>query len=873
MSAASSTRYEESLGAFQAGLGADWSVERRRDGPLLWALFSAEESDPPTQGWKIHISAAASDAAALCERVLPLLVESRTSFKVPATLEGFIHINSGIAGETQIGKIVTLYPSSNVAAADLARRIDVVWPQSNGPLVAAELAVRRKGAVTLRYGAFGGGPQLVTHAGTNLALVNPDGSLEPDDRSRPFPPWAPPLRLAYVLPESPDLMREIRCGPHEFLPITLLHSSPKGKVFYGIATHDAAEVAIKVVGLRTSEDLNGFNAGRKLEREFEMLAELETRAPGLAPSPVGVVAGDPAVLITRVMEGSVVEELSPRDRVSALPLLAASVGELHDAGFVHRDLKPCHAVQGADRVRLIDFELAARIGETDAPLGGTHGYLPPEGDEGPAAPAADVYALGVCIAHAMLDYEPGLLPRGSGRLVGLLHVVGARHAGRLVAALTHIDRDRRPDARKAAELIAESQGTLNDELAGTSRARRVPRRRREAWRAAIEAAEASRGFSRVRSQGRAWRNTHLESDFEAEGINLGSAGIVLGLMSVGEALGVQRFDGDACEGATALASDVAPAGSCGLYTGSAGVALALTVCGLRARRVGLLDAARERLRTAVANCRDLDLFSGAAGIVWAGCLMADVVGDDWPINTVKPLVDRLVETVSSNNGCPLWPGTASAWGEDETLTGAAHGGAGIAMALGIWGAQCGDKRATGVALKAFHELYRVGRTRDGASLAMTVGGQPTASNTWCHGAAGYLWCLLQSFGDRAELGEPIEWAVQCLAGASLVGDVTYCHGVSGQLEVWRMLRRVERYRVQARTRVELLTDVLLTLRQRKNGLSVWCSEDPSVVTPDLWLGFLAPATALALDLADCNHSLLSSSWLRAVAGCDPAVPA
>ena len=835
----------------------------------MWAVFVAKDSRPPTQGWKIHISAAASDAAALCERVLPLLVRLQTSFKIPATLEGFVHINSGIAGESQIGKIVTLYPPSEVVAADLARRVDVIWPQSNGPPVAAELAIRRNGAVTLRYGAFGGGPRVLNHSGTHFALVTPDGSLEPDDRSTPFPLWAPPLPLAYILPEAPDFTRQIACASRQYLPIVLLHSSPKAKVFYGIATDDASEVAIKIVRRRTCEDFRGFNAGRKIKREFETLTDLETLAPGLAPSPLGVLDADPTVLVTSAVEGTAVEDLSPTERVKALPLLASSVAQLHDAGFVHRDLKLCHALQTAGRVCLIDFELAARIGETNVPLGGTQGYFPPDGDDEPVNPTSDVYALGVCVAHAMLNYDPALLPPGPGRLVGLLQLTGARHAGWLVKVLTRSDLGRRPQARLAAEMVAESQGRMIGEAGGVSPSRRGRQRRRRARRAAMEAAQSTREFCVVRSGGRAWTNMHLECNFEAEGINLGAAGIMLGLMSLGEAFGVECFDEEVCEGAATLAAhDEAPIGTCGLFTGSAGVALALIVCGLRSRRIALVNAARVRLGMAVSNCRDLDLFSGAAGIVWAGCLMADMVGDDWPTEAVRPLVDRLLETVSAQNSCPLWPGAASAWREDEMLTGAAHGAAGIAMALGIWGEQCNDDRATRVALNVFHGLYRTARTSDGSSLTMIVGGEPTGPGAWCHGAAGYLWCLLQSFGDRIEFREPIEWGVQCLTSAPSIGDVTYCHGASGQLELWRMLRSIDRYRVQAAARVELLTDILLALRQRPNGLSVWCSEDSSVITPDLWLGFLAPATAMALDLVDCNHSLLSSSWLRAVARCD-----
>jgi lantibiotic modifying enzyme len=422
-------------------------------------------------------------------------------------------------------------------------------------------------------------------------------------------------------------------------------------------------------------------------------------------------------------------------------------------------------------------------------------------------------------------------------------------------------------------MLSESQERLTSETAYVpSRAMQTVNRRR-ARRAALEAARATRDYSMLRPEGRGWRNTHLESSFESEGINLGAAGILIGLMSVDEALGVRGFDDDVTQGASKLAGDEPPLGSCGLFTGSAGVALALTVCGLRLPHPRLVDRARDRLRAAASSCRDLDLFSGAAGIIWAGCVMADILDDPWPRETVRPLVDRVLTGVSHEPGFASWPGAASGWKPDEILTGAAHGGSGIAMALGVWGRQCSDARATSLALDTFQGLYRAARASDGSSLTATVGGEATEPGWWCHGAAGYLWCLLQAFGDDPRLCDEIDWAVRSLSGLPPVGDVTYCHGLSGLIELWRMLRSVDRHRALATSRVPLLTDALLILRQRRNGLTVWCSEDPSVITPDLWVGFLGPATAIALSLADCPHPLLSSSWLRTLARADAGLSA
>jgi hypothetical protein len=856
--------YGAALRELKAALGSSWHVDDHHDAQLSWSHFIAADHSLPAQGWKLHISAAASDAHRLCRRVLPRLVERYTSFKLPTSLEGIIQINSGAAGESQIGKIVTAYPASEDLAASIARELDLLWPDTEGPPVASELSVRRGGAVYLRYGAFGGGPRVTTHNGLAHALVRPDGIYEPDDRSRPFPEWIPHPPLTCVHPDTENFLQEVGSSHRRFLPVALLHSSPKGKVFYGMATDDATEVTIKMAGTRTCEDLRGFNAGKKAAREFTILSELQRRAPGIAPRPLDLFQTGQSVLVATLIEGTAVEDLPQPEQVGALPRLAATVATLHQAGYAHRDLKLCHALVTDERVSLIDFELSAPIGAASAPLGGTHGYIPPEGDAATVAPSSDVYALGACVAHVILGCDPASLPQGAGRLVGLLRLKGATEASRMVGTLTQSDPRRRPSAHEAAEMLMANRDLLADEITWKPK-RNLSRVNRHARRSAIEAAFATREYSFTDSNGRGWRNTHAESSFDSEGINLGAAGVLIGLMSVGEALGVRDFDQEVLEGATKLAADEAPIGSCGLFTGSAGVALALAVSGSRLGRARLIDRARERLRAAVSNCRDLDLFSGAAGIVWAGCVMSDLLAATWPLDLVRPLADRLLDAASCDRGFPSWPGTAAAWNAGDVLTGAAHGASGIAMALGVWGQRCSDPNAVAVALDAFRGLYANGRTPGGEGLRMTLGGEPTQPGVWCHGATGYLWCILQSFGDRPELRHAIDWAVQSLLTAPPIADTTYCHGVSGQLETWRTLHSIDRYRAVAAERVALLTAVLLTLRQRRNGLTVWSSEDPTVTTPDLWVGFLAPATAIAVSLSGFDAAVISSSWLRLVA--------
>ncbi|MFI1722641.1 serine/threonine-protein kinase [Streptomyces sp. NPDC020489] len=99
------------------------------------------------------------------------------------------------------------------------------------------------------------------------------------------------------------------------------------------------------------------------------------------------------------------------DAVRILRGVAAGLSHMHDAGWVHGDLKPANVLLGADQgVWLADFGLATELEGTHAyvPPLGTLDHVPPEwwsqrtGADGTVVrPTADIWAFGV-LAHQVL---------------------------------------------------------------------------------------------------------------------------------------------------------------------------------------------------------------------------------------------------------------------------------------------------------------------------------------------------------------------------------------------------------------------------------------------------------------------------------------
>ncbi len=158
-------------------------------------------------------------------------------------------------------------------------------------------------------------------------------------------------------------------------------------------------------------DLKVAGATEQLATEARALAKV-SHPNVLTVFDVGI-EGDSVFLAAEYIEGVTMEKGWPhrarsyRDRLDAYLQAARGLSAIHAAGLTHRDIKPTNILLGNDgRVRITDFGLAVREGQSAAPAG-TPAYMAPEQIKGAPGPKADQFALAVCMVEALLGERVG----------------------------------------------------------------------------------------------------------------------------------------------------------------------------------------------------------------------------------------------------------------------------------------------------------------------------------------------------------------------------------------------------------------------------------------------------------------------------------
>ena len=417
---------DDFLGVVRSILPVSWRLHRSG---IWFQCAPPRTASPPAQGWKIHVSATISSAAAILPVVTRTCVERQRSFKFAIDRRLLSLMNSKSWDRGGAGKFMTIYPHGTEDFRELIECLHQRLAGQVGPYILSDRRYRDSTVLYYRYGGIAPRRRLRPDGDRAPVILDPDGVEVSDVRSAGFtpPPWeADPFPPDVAATEEP----EATLGGGRYTVARPLSFSNTGGVY--LATTAAGdEVVIKEARPYTGSTMGGHDAQSLLEKEFRLLTRLD--GSGVAPRPVelfrdwehlflaeeripGVTlqrfnASHNLLLPARVTAAARRRNLALLERLWVS--LAEAVRTLHRRGVVFGDLSP-NNVMITDiesmQVRLIDFEGARELGvDTETGLR-TPGFASRARRE--ADPAEDAYALGALMlcslwpANALLDLAP-----------------------------------------------------------------------------------------------------------------------------------------------------------------------------------------------------------------------------------------------------------------------------------------------------------------------------------------------------------------------------------------------------------------------------------------------------------------------------------
>jgi serine/threonine-protein kinase len=257
-----------------------------------------------------------------------------------------------------------------------------------------------------------------------------------------------------------------------------------GEIFLATDEVLGREVAVKVLAKRYALDES---LRERFKREALAAARLSGNHNIVTIFDVGEHDGRPIIVMEYLAGGSLEKRIDGKRQLDTAQVLdwlgeaAAALDAAHEAGIVHRDVKPGNLLlDDRDHVKVADFGIASAAGmdsftQTGTILG-TAGYLSPEQARGERATAAsDRYGLAIVAWELLTGRRPFQSEAPTTEALGHVNapIPSVRTANWALPASFDAVFERalakEPATRyaHASEFVAELRGALHDDEGGT----------------------------------------------------------------------------------------------------------------------------------------------------------------------------------------------------------------------------------------------------------------------------------------------------------------------------------------------------------------------------------------------------------------------
>lgn len=375
----------------------------------IWRFNRNSKPQEPLQGWKLHISATIFEACDLFKRVLPILMAEDVQFKAPKSLDELSKINCGLQyGYRQIGKFITIYPSTEEQAIKLAVKLHELTQGFTPVNVPFDEQYLPESSVFYRYGAFSK-IEATNENGTKfLAIQNPAGEFIPDDRLKAVPEWlTDPFQTNDKSNEKNFDGTPLGTTYRIFNAIT---QRGKGGTYeaFDFSQNEPRPCIVKE-GRRNGElSWNGQDGYFLVQNEFEVLKVLKEKYDAVPQVFESFEIFDNLYFAMEYVDGKSLNDIMrPRRRRFSIKLvielaieITKIVKNIHQAGWIWNDCKPANLIVTNNKsLRPIDFESAYPIGESAPFDWKTKGFSTSAKEIN--GTSADIYAVGAVVYYLL----------------------------------------------------------------------------------------------------------------------------------------------------------------------------------------------------------------------------------------------------------------------------------------------------------------------------------------------------------------------------------------------------------------------------------------------------------------------------------------